>query len=386
MEKELFLPTYKRIPLDIDYGKGVYLFDKQGNKYLDLFSGLAVNALGYAHPEIVKAVTDQISRFAHLSNSYITGIQIEFTERLLKYSKMDKAFLVNSGTEAVEAAIKLVRKIKGPKKKLIAFTGSFHGRTYGALSLTARKKYRDGFEPLLPEVIHLQFNDIDALRSSINENTAAVFIELIQGEGGIFEASAEFVKELLLLKEKFDFILVLDEIQSGIGRTGFPFAYDIFSIHPDIMVTAKAIGGGLPLGAMLTSNKFKETFTSGSHGTTFGGNPVCCAAGNVVLKEVFENGLLQKVKASGEYFKEQLINLKNNFPKSIKEIRGKGFMIGVELFFKGDEMVKLLREKGILVNVTNETVIRILPPLILTNAEIDIFITKFREALNVIRN
>jgi len=380
-EKELFLPTYNRIPLDIDYGEGVNLVDKQGNRYLDFFSGLAVNALGYAHPKIVKAVSEQISKFAHLSNNYITDIQIEFTELLLKYSKMSKAFLTNSGTESVEGALKLIRKKFGPEKRIFALKDSFHGRTYGAMSITGREKYRSGFEPLLPNINHINFNDINDLEQKIDSNTAAVFLELIQGEGGINLVSEEFISKINELKMKYNFVIVADEIQSGIGRTGKPFAFNHYELKPDIVVAAKAIGGGLPLGAFLTSLELAGVFETGKHGTTFGGNPVSCAAGKVVLEEVFEFGLMNKVEELGSYFLNQLQELKKMFPNDIKDIRGKGFMIGIELNYECVDIVRKMREKKVLVNCTNKDVIRILPPLIAAKSDIDFFLFNLHEIL-----
>ena len=380
-DKELFLPTYNRIPLDIDHGEGVHLIDKEGNRYLDFFSGLAVNALGYAHPKIVKAVAEQISKFAHLSNNYITNVQIEFTELLLKYSGMSKAFLTNSGTESVEGALKIIRKKYGPDKKIFALTDSFHGRTYGAMSLTGREKYRAGFEPFLSNIYHIKFNDLNDLGKKINSDTAAIFLELIQGEGGINLVSKEFIDKIINLKNKFNFAVVVDEIQSGIGRTGKPFAYNNYDLIPDIVVTAKAIGGGLPLGAFLTSPEFTEVFNIGKHGTTFGGNPVSCAAGKVVLEEVFEHGLMNNAAELGSYFLNQLLEIQKMFPDDIKNIRGKGFMIGIELNYECADFVKKLREKKVLINCTNKCVLRILPPLISTKNDIDFFLYNFHEIL-----
>lgn len=381
-EKELFLPTYSRIPVEVDRGEGVFIIDKKGERYLDFFSGLAVNALGYAHPRIVKAVIEQISKYAHLSNNYITDIQVEFTEKLLKYSKMDKAFLANSGTEAMEGTLKLIRLKQGPDKKIFALTNSFHGRTYGALTLTGRDKYKKGFEPLLPNIDHINFNDIRDLQEKVNSNTAAVIFEFIQGEGGINEVSAEFVNKVIELKKLYNFILVADAIQDGIGRSGKAFVHEYHNVRPDILVTAKAIGGGLPLGAFLTTNELKDVFTAGKHGTTYGGNPVCCAAGKVVLEEVFENGLLESVNKLGSYFIDRLNELKNEHPSKIKEVRGRGFMIGVDLYFDGVEVVKRLREEKVLINCTNNTVLRILPPLIATRENIDLFLEKLSLVLS----
>ncbi len=380
-EKEYFLPTYKRIPIDISHGKGVFLYDKSGNKYLDFFSGLAVNALGYADPDIIAAVTEQIKKFSHLSNNFITDIQIDFANKLLKYSGMSGIFLSNSGTESVEGTIKLIRKIKGPDKKIFSFTGSFHGRTYGALTLTPKEKYRQGYEPLLTNISHIKFNDMEDLQNKIDSNTAAIFIEFIQGEGGIVPASEKFVKKIEELWKQFSFILVADEIQTGIGRTGKPFGFNHYNILPDVVVTAKAIGGSLPLGAILVSAELKNVFSTGTHGTTFGGNPVACAAGNVVLKKVFEEGLLQKVESNGEYFFEKLEKLKDKFRKDIEEVRGKGYMLGVEHFYECSRIVDQFRERGVLVNCTNQNVVRILPPLIAIKEHIETFISVYEDIL-----
>ena len=380
-EKELFIQTYNRLPIEISHGSGVHLFDKSGKKYLDFFSGLAVNALGYAHPKIVHAVCEQIQKYAHLSNNYITEIQIEFTELLLKYSGMSKAFLTNSGAESVEGTIKLLRKFYGPEKKIFSLTGSFHGRTYGAVTLTGKEKYTRGFEPLLPGIDHIIFNDIEDLRRKVQKNTAAIFIEFIQGEGGINVVSEEFADELIKLKDEFGFAIVSDEIQSGIGRTGKPFAFNHYDFEPDIVVTAKAIGGGLPLGAIMVTSKFENVFTTGTHGTTFGGNPVCCAAGKVVLKEVFENGLINQVNELGRYLSSQLDELKHMFPEDIKEIRGNGLMQGIELKYPGNDVVNRMRERNVLTNCTNNNVLRLLPPLIITKTDIDFFLYNFHEVL-----
>lgn len=381
LEKELFLNTYNRIPINISHGSGVHLFDTEGNRYLDFFSGLAVNALGYAHPGIVSAVAGQIQQFAHLSNNYITTVQLDFTELLLKYSGMSKAFLTNSGTESVEGALKLLRKYYGPDKKIYSLTGSFHGRTYGAVTLTGKEKYTKGFEPLLPGIDHIVFNDVNDLEDKVGTDTAAVFIEFIQGEGGINVVSEEFSEKLLKLRDQYGFAIVADEIQTGIGRTGKPFACDHYNAAPDIIITAKAIGGGLPLGAFLVSKKFEDVFTPGIHGTTFGGNPVCCAAGEVVLREVFEKGLMTEVEYLGYYLTEQLWEIKQMFPDDIKDIRGKGFMQGIEMKYPGNDIVSRMRERRVLTNCTNVNVLRLLPPLIADKNDIDFFLYNLHEVL-----
>jgi predicted acetylornithine/succinylornithine family transaminase len=380
-EKKYFLNTYGRIPLDITHGEGAYLYTSDGEKYLDFFSGLGVNVLGHSHPKIIKAINEQVENFSHLSNYYITNIQIEFAKLLLKHSGMEKIFLTNSGTEAIEAALKLLRKKCGPDKKIFSLTNSFHGRTYGALSLTARTKYRESFKPLLPGIYHLDFNNLDDLRQNVDETTTAVFLEFLQGEGGINFVSQEYINLLKDLRDKYGFAVVADEIQSGIGRTGKGFAFEYFNITPDIIISAKAIGGGLPLGALLTSGNYADVFIPGDHGTTFGGNPVACAAGKVVLDEVFENDLLTSVKNQGEYLIQKLSEFLNLNPSKIKEVRGKGFMIGIEISGSGKDVVDQMRERNILINSTNENTIRLLPPLIVTKTEIDIFFESFYQVM-----
>lgn len=376
-EKKYFLQTYSRIPIEIKSGKGIYLIDKNGKKYSDFFSGLGVNALGYAHPRIIEAVSKQISLFAHLSNNFITDIQNEFTEKLLFYSKMSKAFLTNSGTESIEGALKLIRKKFGPDKKIFSLSNSFHGRTYGSMTLTGRDKYRKGFEPLLPNIRQLDFNNVDELTNSIDENTAAIFLEFIQGEGGINEVSIDYINKLEELRRKYEFLVVADAIQDGIGRSGKLFVHEYYNFKPDIIITAKAIGGGLPLGAFLVNEQLINVFETGKHGTTFGGNPVSCASGKVVLEEVFENGLMENALELGKYFKDELIKIQKIYPSLIKEIRGKGLMIGIELSFPCNKFVTLMRENGFLINCTNENVLRLLPPLIITQNEINSFLETF---------
>lgn len=380
-EEIYFIQTYKRLPLDISHGEGVHLIAKDGTRYLDFFCGIGVNSLGHANEKIISAIQNQVEKFSHLSNYFISDIQIEFAEKLLKHSGMKKLFLTNSGTETVEAALKAVRKKKGSEGIIYSMSGSFHGRTYGALSLTNQISYKKDFEPLLPKIGSINFNDVSDLRKKINENTSAVFLEFIQGEGGINVVSQEFISSLMELYNKYNFILVADSVQSGLGRTGRPFAFNHFSVEPDIVLVAKSIGGGLPLGAMLVNEDFEKVFTYGTHGTTFGGNPVSCAAGKVVLEEVFENGLLESVESLGNYFLSELKNLSGLFPAIVKEVRGKGFMIGIEMFSECYKLVELLMKRKVLVNCTKKKVLRILPPLIATKNDIDFFLYNFHEVL-----
>lgn len=382
LEQEFLLQTYKRIPLEISHGEGVYLFTKDGKKYLDFFSGLGVNALGYGNTKIIRAIEEQIRKFIHLSNYYVNEPQIELAKRLVKYSGLSRVFFTNSGTEAVEAALKLIRKAFGPDKKIISFTNSFHGRTYGSLSLTSKEKYKKIFSPLLPNITQLEFNNVEVLKNYTDENIAGVFIEFIQGEGGINVASYEFIETLKKIQNKFGFIIVADEIQSGIGRTGKPFAYNHYNIIPDLVVTAKAIGGGLPLGALISNEKYSNIFQNGDHGSTFGGNPVACSAGIIVIDELLFNGIIQSVSELGIYFKEELLNLKSKYRAFIKDVRGIGFMLGVELAEPCYKLVQEFRNNGILINCTSENVLRILPPLVSSRKDIDLFLNKFKEIID----
>jgi acetylornithine/N-succinyldiaminopimelate aminotransferase len=380
-EMKYFFRTYNRIPLEIDHGEGVYLFTKNGKRYLDMFGGLAVNALGYGHPKVIQAIQEQSSKYIHLSNYYLQEPQIRLAELLIQTTGYEKVFFSNSGTEAMEGTIKIVRKwgIKNGKTEIISFSNAFHGRTLGSLSLMDRQKYREGYEPFLDNCNIVKYNDVDALRQKVTQETAAIFIEFIQGEGGIVPASTNLIVEIKSLREKFGFLLIADEIQSGLGRTGKFFGFQNFDIIPDIVVIAKALGGGLPLGAILGNTKVADVFTPGTHGSTFGGNPVACAAGAVILKEIIEGGVMKNAEEMGIILKSSFVQLKSEFPSIVKEVRGKGLILGIELMFEGEKIVQALREQGILINCTNQNVLRFLPPLIVNEEHIIELINKLKE-------
>ncbi|MDH3251156.1 MAG: aspartate aminotransferase family protein [Ignavibacteria bacterium] len=382
-ESAFFFNTYKRLALEIDRGDGVYLITKNGERYLDMFAGIAVNALGYNHPEVNAAITRQVSRYLHLSNMFYQDTQIELAERLVRESGYSKVFFTNSGTEAMEGSLKLARRWGRTKGKTAIFglTNSFHGRTFGSMSVTGRDKYREGYEPFLPNTCILSFNDVEELRRNVNDTTLALVLEFIQGEGGIHPVSEEYVSALEELREKFGFLIIADEIQSGIGRTGKFFSFDHFNIRPDIVVVAKAIGGGLPLGAFLGSEALSNVFTPGVHGTTFGGNPVACAAGLATLREILDNGVQENARMVGDYLKGRLEALQTRFPDHIAEVRGKGLMLGVDLKFDGTAVVDKLLSAHVLVNLTSGTVLRWLPPLILRKEEADIAISALTDIL-----
>jgi acetylornithine/N-succinyldiaminopimelate aminotransferase len=372
-ESKYFFHTFHRLPLEIDRGEGVYLYTKDGKRYLDFFGGLAVNALGYNHPRINAAIEKQIHRYIHLSNYYVQDSTVELAERIITASGFKHIFFSNSGTEAVEGAIKIARKWgKGfEKTHLFNLTNSFHGRSMGALSLTERPAYREGYEPFLPYTDSIEFNNVEELRAKVNGQTLGIILEFIQGEGGVNEISGEFVQELKSLQERFNFLVIADEIQAGVGRTGKFFGFEHYNIHPDIAVIAKAIGGGLPLGAILGNEKVAEVLTYGTHGTTFGGNPVACAAGCAVMEEIIGNGLMNQAGSIGKYLKSKAVELQKQFPAAIKEVRGRGCMLGIDLHRDGQPIVDELRNRGILINCTNTTVLRFLPAYIITQEQCD---------------
>jgi acetylornithine/N-succinyldiaminopimelate aminotransferase len=382
-ESHYFFHTYKRLPLEIDRGEGMHLITKDGRRYLDMFSGLAVNALGYGHPGITRAIEEQVRKYTHVSNYYLQEPQLQLAELLVKHSGFPKVFFCNSGTEAIEGAIKISRKWGSTRHKseIVSFTNAFHGRTMGALSMMDRPKYREGYEPFLDNFRVAAFNDADDLRASVSDKTAAVVLEFIQGEGGVIPVTPAFVEELRSLKTQYGFLVVADEIQCGIGRTGKFFGFQHFNIQPDIVVVAKPLGGGLPLGAILGNAAVADVLEPGGHGTTFGGNPVACAAGVAVLREIMERDVMRNAARMGEILKSKLLEIKKEFPSLVKEVRGYGLMLGMDLTREGESIVSALRERGILLNCTNQTVVRFLPPLIVTREHIDESVNGLREVL-----
>lgn len=382
-EKKYFFQTYKRLPLNVQKGEGVFLYTDEG-KFLDMFGGLAVNVLGYNNKKVNEAIVSQINKFNHLSNNFYQETQINFAEKLLSLSGFDRVFLGSTGTEVIEGAIKLTRKYfnSETKRGLISFKGGFHGRTYGSLSLTTKDKYRKGFEPFLPDVKHLMYNSIDDLKANVNENTAAVFLEFIQGEGGIYMADCAFVDTLNELKAKYGFLIVADCIQCGAGRTGKFISIQHYLADVDICVTAKGVGGGLPIAALMAKEYLNDCFKAGEHGTTFGGNPVACAAGCATLDEI-ESYAMKNAEVVGNYLKKSLIDIQKKYPNKIIEVRGMGLMLGVELGeVLPEKVVDNLFERKVLVNLTNNNCIRLLPPLILSKEEADIFLKAFEESIN----
>jgi len=372
-ENKYFFHTFHRLPLEIDRGEGVYLYSKDGKRYVDFFGGIAVNALGYNHQHINAAIEEQIHRYIHLSNYFVQDKTVELAEKIVNATSYKRVFFSNSGTEAVEGAIKIMRKWGqgSGKTTLLNLTNSFHGRTMGALSLTERPQYRDGYDPFLPNTNSVKFNDVEDLCAKVNSQTLGIILEFIQGEGGINVISKEFVQKLKSLQEKFGFLVVADEIQAGLGRTGKFFSFEHYDIYPDIVVIAKAIGGGLPLGAILGNERVADVLTYGVHGTTFGGNPVACAAGCAVMEEIVDKRLMKQAGIIGEYLKSKAIELQKQFPAIVKEVRGYGCMLGIDLNRNGQPIVDEFLNRGILINCKITPVLRLLPPYIITTEQCD---------------
>ncbi len=369
LEKRFLLPTYNRYPVAFERGKGVFLYDFEGKKYLDFVAGLGVNALGHAHPRIVKTIREQAARLIHVSNLYYNEYQGQLAERLCQLSGLDRVFFSNSGTEAMEGAIKLARlaghKAGGEAKcQLVALQGSYHGRTFGSMSLTGQDKYRKGFEPLLENVTFVAQNDVKALDAAVNANTCAIVLEPIFGEGGILECSEEFLLACRTLADHHQAALIFDEIQCGLGRTGKIFAFQGFGVVPDIVAIAKPIAAGVPLGAFLSKQHFADAISPGQHGTTFGGGPLACRVGLEYLAIVEEERLLENIAKVGGYLHQQLQELVDKCAAT-REVRGRGFIQGLVLDIRARPLVEQGLAEGVLFNVTQDTVLRFLPPFLL---------------------
>jgi len=375
LESQYLLQNYARYPLMLERGKGCYVFDPSGKRYLDLLTGIGVNALGHAHPRITKAIREQAGLLLHTSNLYYHEYQGPLAERLAKASGLERVFFSNTGAESIEGALKMVRshgrKIHPDKYEIVALDNSFHGRTFGALSITGQEKYRKDFEPLLPGARFVPHNDVSALEQVVNERTAGIVFEWIQGEGGIHPISEEFARKARELADRHDALLVFDEIQCGVGRTGKYFAYQLADpvVLPDIMVVAKPLACGIPLGVIAANERAAKSIGAGMHGSTFGGGPLACRAA-LEFMDVLEGGLLPHIEQMGAYFRGKLEELQKRY-SIIKEVRGRGLMIGVELTIPGKQIVLDSIEQGLLLNCTHDTVLRMLPPYIITEKEID---------------
>jgi acetylornithine aminotransferase len=371
--------TYKRMPIAFERGEGCWLFDTDGNKYFDTFSGIAVCGLGHNHPNVVAAIKDQAGRLIHCSNLYYSPLQTLLAKELCQLSGMEKVFFANSGAEANEAAIKLARKYGHQKQisspAIIVMDQSFHGRTMGTLSATGNRKVQAGFEPLLNGFVRAPFNDIEAIKNiaQSNKQVVAILMEPIQGEGGVRVASPEYMQALSDICFEHDWLLMLDEVQTGNARTGHYFSYQGYSIEPDVVTTAKGLGNGYPIGACLAKGKASNVLTLGSHGSTFGGNPLACAAAIAVINTIQQLQLEKRATELGDII---LSKLKTNLGHSeyIRDIRGKGLMIGIEMVEPCPELVTLARSTGLLLNVTADNVIRLLPALTMRDEEADFLV------------
>jgi acetylornithine/N-succinyldiaminopimelate aminotransferase len=369
------LPTYARVDLAFERGEGAWLIATNGERYLDFTSGVAVNALGHAHPKLIEAITEQAKKVSHVSNLFRIPEGERLADRLCKESFADTVFFCNSGAEANELTIKMARKYqaamgKPERYRIITFEGAFHGRTLATLAATGNKKYLDGFGPVVDGFDQLQPGDLDAVKKAITDQTAAIMIEPIQAEGGVRVVEPQFLKGLRELCDKNGLLLIFDEVQCGMGRTGELFAYKRTGVTPDIMSLAKALGGGFPVGACLATTAASQGMTAGTHGSTFGGNPLAMAAANAVLDVMLAPGFLDRVKQSALLLKQRLAELKDRYPRVITELRGEGLLVGLKLAVPNTEMVNELRSEHMLVAGAGDNVVRLLPPLIIGEAEI----------------
>lgn len=370
-----YLPVFARYQIVLDHGDGVYVYDTQGKKYIDYLGGIAVNVLGHNFPKLAKAIADQAAKMIHCSNLYYTQVQADAASKLVVLSGLGKAFFGNSGAEANEGAIKLARKyahsFDPEKSQIITAWHSFHGRTLATLTATGQPKYQEGFGPLPGAFDYVEYGDIEALEKMMSDKTCAVMLETIQGEGGVYVPPADYFKNVRALCDKYNAVLILDEVQCGMGRTGKFFAYEQFGIKPDIVTLAKGLAGGVPIGAFIASDKVAAVFHAGDHGSTFGGNPLACAASNVVIDEISSTERLNAVNEVGTYLKSKLEGFQEKYPALIKEVRGMGLILGMQLTKPGRDIVNACLAEGAIINCTAGDVLRFVPPLIVTKKQVD---------------
>jgi acetylornithine/N-succinyldiaminopimelate aminotransferase len=373
VSEKYLMNTYNRFPIVIDRGDGAYLYDNSGKKYLDFLAGVAVNSLGYGNEKVLKVIEEQSKKIIHCSNCYYNEPMAKLAKLLMDNSCFSKLFFSNCGTEAVETALKIIKKYK--KGKIIAMKKSFHGRSCGALSLTGQEKKQNDFLPLLPDIVFAEFNNINSVKKLVDKNTSAIIVEPVQGEGGVYPAKKEFLLELRKICDENDVLLVFDEIQCGVGRLGNLFAYQFYGVEPDIVCLAKALGSGFPIGVTLAKKKVSNVLSLGSHGSTFGGNPLATSVAFTVINEILSNKILENVKEVGKYFIDKLKNLKKS---SIKDVRGIGLMVGIELNVPLVPIISKCMENRLLLGSAGENTLRILPPLIINKNHVD-------EAVNILQ-
>ncbi len=383
--EQALVHTYNRYPIVLDYGEGVYLYDTEGKKYLDFAAGIAVCSLGYGHPEYNKALKEQMEKLLHVSNLFYTAPVVDAAEKLKKASQMDRIFFTNSGTEAIEGALKAARKYaytkKSGKYEFIAMEHSFHGRSMGAVSVTGTENYRTPFEPLVGGVRFAKYNDLESVKAQVTDQTCAIILETVQGEGGIYLAESEFLKGIRMLCDENDILLILDEIQCGMGRTGSMFAWQDYGVRPDIMCMAKAIGNGVPVGAFAMTEEVAEySLKPGDHGTTYGGNPFACAAVDKVLDIFEKDHIVEHVKEVTPYLEEKLDGLVEKYDGVLKR-RGKGLMQGLVLARPVGEVIANAQKEGLLVISAGGNVLRMVPPLVIEKEHVDEMIEKLEKAL-----
>jgi acetylornithine aminotransferase/acetylornithine/N-succinyldiaminopimelate aminotransferase len=389
-ESRYLMNTYKRPPMVFIRGKGCRLYDSEGREYLDFLGGIAVNALGHAHGDLVRVIRREAGRAIHMSNLFQNPFQGPLAHKLVEWSGLDRVFFTNSGTEAMDGALKLARAYAhaksssgGKKTRILALENSFHGRTFGAVSITYPEKYRAPFEPLVPGVEFVNFNDVADLERKFDDTVCALVMETIQGEGGIFPVNEAFWNRARALASQHDAAIIADEIQCGLGRTGRYFAYQKFDAAPDIVTVAKPLAGGLPLGAIIANERFASAFSPGMHGTTFGGGPLICAAALQVLTVIEKRGLLENVRERGAQLRVGLEKLKARFD-FVREIRGEGLIVGVDLSIDGGPVVAEALRQGLIVNCTHEHIIRLLPAFIVPRADVAEFLSKFEQVLQTV--
>ena len=379
------MKTYNRFPVVFVKGIGSWLYDDKGKKYLDMLAGIAVCNLGHCHPAVSDAICDQARKLIHVSNLFHIETQAELAELICKNSFGEKVFFCNSGAEANEGAIKLARRYgteKNPEKyEIVAFRQSFHGRTMAAVSVTGQGKYSEGFGPMLTGVKFAEFNNLDSVKEVVSERTAGIIVEPIQGEGGIVPAEEKFIEGLREIADEIDAILIFDEVQTGIGRTGKIFAYQHYGVEPDVMTLAKALGNGVPIGAIVAKGKAADVLKPGLHASTFGGNPLVTRAGVEVMRIVSDESFLREVERKGEYLRKRLEELRDRFPGVIDYVRGKGLMVGAVCKIPCVDIVKSALEKGLIINCTAGNVLRFVPPLVITEEEIDYGLKILEEVL-----
>lgn len=384
-DKDDYLPVFARYNIVLDHGDGPYLYDTNGKKYIDYLAGIAVNVVGHNYKPLVDAVSQQASKMIHCSNLYYTEVQVEAAEKLKKLSGMDKVFFGNSGAEANEGAIKLARKyatnIDPEKIQIISALHSFHGRTLATLTATGQDHYHHGFGPLPAGFDYVPYNDIQALEAKMSDKTCAVMLEAIQGEGGVHVPDPDYLPKVRALCDKYNAVLIFDEVQCGMGRTGTFFGCQQFGVKPDIVTLAKGLAGGVPIGAFMATDKVANAFHAGDHGSTFGGNPLACAAACVVLDALIDGNLMENAKEIGAYLQSKFEEYKAKYPNLIKEVRGRGLILGMELTRPGREIANECLDYGAIINCTAGNVLRFVPPLNITKAHVDELISVLDKVL-----